>query len=324
MFLLSKKMQNAEIYVLWLHFRSVSAYVWAQAGRESTKSMYCWDEKITVLLKTIFLLIYCLHTRITERRRSSALNHKHLPTAGLWSPFVWEDVWAFQEVWPGLAPTGPPCCSVTNLVHEGSAGSWGWGGRVDRAGSDEGKPGGLGGETREGKDPPWEEPETRGESCVVKQAPVLARLRHLHPLHPRPGRALACALTAGSRMEALRRGMTSYVAWVGDAEFFTKFPFWPLNLIYRPSKSIWAAVTESPRHTGFQTIEHLFLTLLEMENPRSKSWQVRCLVRKPLLVHGRLSSRRVLTGPKGQGSAMRSLGHPFDHDGSIFMVLITS
>lgn len=39
MLLLSKKMQNAEMYVLWLHFRSVSAYVWAQAGRDSTKSI---------------------------------------------------------------------------------------------------------------------------------------------------------------------------------------------------------------------------------------------------------------------------------------------
>ena len=173
---------------------------------------------------------------------------------------------------------------------------------------------------REGKDPPWEKAETRGESCVVKQAPVLAA----------SVTSIPCVLAPAGPWRVHSPRAPGWRRW-GPAmwpelvtQFFTKFPFWPLNLIYGPSKSLWAAVTESPRHIGFQTREHLFLTLLEMENPRSKSWQVRCLVRKPLLVHGRLSSRRVLTGPKGQGSAMRSLGHPFDHDGSILMVLITS
>ena len=93
---------------------------------------------------------------------------------------------------------------------------------MDRADSEESKSDGL-----DGKDPgrEGEKPETQEERPVVKQAPVLARLRRLPPLRPCPGRGPPVCTHVGVRMEALRQGVAIHLAQVGDAELLTKFPF---------------------------------------------------------------------------------------------------
>ena len=57
----------------------------------------------------------------------------------------------------------------------------------------------------------------------------------------------------------------------------------------------------------YHCLKHLFLTVLKPGNPRSRCWQIQCLVRVPFLVHRGLSSHCVLTWWKGWSC---SLGSP--------------